>query len=45
MLFKLANNGLQLPEGAGDSPQMLIKSTKVPLTKNLSLEYKTPPFG
>jgi hypothetical protein len=30
---------------AGDSPQMLIKSTKVPVTTNLFLEHKTPPFG
>ena len=30
---------------AGDSPQMLIKSTKVPVTTNLSLEHETPPFG
>jgi hypothetical protein len=31
--------------GAGDSPQMLIKSTKVPVTTNVSLEHETPPFG
>jgi hypothetical protein len=30
---------------AGDSPPMLIKSTKVPFTTKLSLEHETPPFG
>jgi hypothetical protein len=30
---------------AGDSPQMLIKSTKVSFTTNLSLVHKSPPFG